>query len=82
MIKISIEDLQNKLDFYLEKSNDEDVLVVDKNNQAITVLTNPHIYALYELERLIESTDLEEDLSNKSCKELIGECISEKYNIN
>ena len=81
MIYISIKELKNNLDFYLDKSQEEDVFVV-QNNQIITVLTNPQLYALYKAECQIQELNIKDDLADKNYKDLIGECILEKNKLN
>ena len=45
MIFITISELQSNLDYYLEKSQEEDVIITD-NGKKISVLTNPQLVAL------------------------------------
>ena len=44
MITITIKQLEENLDYYLEQSSKEDVLVLE-NGEKITLLTNPKAYA-------------------------------------
>ena len=45
MCYVSIEQLSENLDYYLEKSMQEDIYVT-KDSDVISVLTNPQIYTL------------------------------------
>ena len=44
MITVTIKQLEENLDYYLEQSSKEDVLVVE-NGEKIAVFTNPQEYA-------------------------------------
>ena len=77
MCYVTATELKNNLSYYLEKSKEEDVFVT-KNNQVISVLVNPHLRALDNLEAIIKNTEAKEDLRDKDIKELIGEEILKK----
>ena len=77
MCYVTATELKNNLSYYLEKSIEEDVYVT-KNNRVISVLTNPHLKALYEIEKTIQKINFPKETKEKSIKELIGEAIEEK----
>lgn len=77
MCYVTATELKKNLSYYLEKSKEEDVYVT-KNKQVITVLVNPQLKALYELENIIKDLDIPEEAKKKSYKDLIGEAIEEK----
>lgn len=42
-MRVTIEELQNDLDYYLEKSIEEDIEIID-NHKILAILTNPKEY--------------------------------------
>ena len=77
MCYVTATELKNNLSYYLEKSKEEEVYVT-KNKQVISVLINPQLKALYELEKIVKDLDIPEEAKKKDYKELIGEAIEEK----
>ena len=62
MIFITISELQSNLDYYLEKSQEEDVIITD-NGKKISVLTNPQLVALLDTKRMINNIEIDKTIT-------------------
>lgn len=59
MCYITIEELKNNLDYYLNKSSNEDIYV-SENGEIIACLTNPQYKSQMELDEILSSTDIKD----------------------
>ena len=72
MCRVTATELKKNLSHYLELSKKEDVYVT-KNNKVISILVNPHLLALYEAIKYVDSLDIPENLESND--KLIEEAI-------
>ena len=75
MRKISSEELNKNLDFYLKISKEEDILVM-KDDEEISILTNPDKHMLTLINELAGKYGKIDD--NIDYDKLLGEAIMEK----
>lgn len=74
-ICVTIKELNNNLDFYLEKSFDEDVFVIDENENKICVLANPQHMAFLDAVSFVESLEKPEQQKDENGNVLPNEDI-------
>ncbi|MCR5184820.1 MAG: hypothetical protein K6C32_01905 [Bacilli bacterium] len=79
MKRITIEELNENLDFYLEQSQYEDIYIVD-GQRMISVLTNPQMQAYFRAKSMVEELNLH-DTINVSDEDIIVQAIDKRnYN--
>ena len=77
MCYVTATELKNNLSHYLELSANEDVYIT-KNNKVISVLMNPQLRALLDVEKMIEETEIDYPVEKRD-EDIITEELMKKH---
>lgn len=77
MCYVTATELKNNLSHYLEISANEDVYIT-KNNRVISVMMNPQLRALLDVERMVDETEIDYP-EGKTDEDIIAEELVKKH---